>query len=67
MKKSWAPPAYSIREPTDTAQERGRIVNPPRAMKIGGVGKRRFFRTETTEDGLVGGKGPVSDRGRGRK
>ena len=33
------PKTYPARSPTDTKQEHGRIVNPPRLNQIGGMDK----------------------------
>lgn len=65
MPKSWAPGNFPIRKPTDTKQEVGRVVNPPRALVIGGKGQKALFDTEASVKGdtKVAGKGPVSDRG----
>lgn len=67
-KRGWAPGSYPVREPTNTKQEIGRIVNPPRTLKVGGVGEARLFNTEKKPNrgqSNVSGKGPVSDRGKG--
>ena len=40
MPKSWAPGNYPVRKVTDTKQEVGRVVNPPRALVIGGKGRK---------------------------
>lgn len=68
MAKGWAPGQHPIRKPTDTKQVVGKIVNPPRTLKIGGVGEARMFNPEKQQGGTgkVPAKGPVSDRGRGR-
>lgn len=65
---SWAPKQFPIRKPTDTKQVIGKLVNPPRTQKVGGVGEARVFNTEKQQGGTskLTGKGPVSDRGRGR-
>lgn len=67
-KRGWAPGSYPVREPTNTKQEIGRIVNPPRTLNIGGVGEARLFDTEKKVRGSnnVKGKGPVSSRGGGK-
>jgi len=67
--RSWSPASYPIRKPTDTKQEVGRIVNPPRAILVGGAGSQtKLIDTEkgVKGDTMVKGKGPVSDRGRGK-
>jgi hypothetical protein len=66
-KKSWAPASHPVRTPTNTQQEIGRIVNPPRGVKLGGPGEGSLFDSEQKQKGTAGpnGKGPVSDRGRG--
>ncbi len=67
-KKGWAPGSFPVREPTNTKQEIGRMVNPPRTLKVGGVGEARLFDTEKKRSGTsnVKGKGPVSSRGGGK-
>ncbi len=70
MPKSWAPGNFPIRKVTDTKQEVGRVVNPPRALVVGGRGQRTLIDTEkgVKGDTKVMGKGPVSDRGgKGKK
>jgi len=68
-RRTWEPQGYPVRDPRGTAQQIGRIVNPPRALKIGGRGESTLFNTETSQAGVnrPAAKGPVSDRGRGRK
>ncbi len=68
MAKGWAPGQHPIRKPTDTKQVVGKMVNPPRTLKIGGLGEARLFDTEKTLKGQskIAAKGPVSDRGKGR-
>ena len=63
----WAPQSYPIRMPTTTQQQNGRMVNPPRTVKLGGKGEARLIgMTKLTGDDGPSGKGPVSDRGKGR-
>ena len=66
--KSWEPRSYPVRDPRTTQQQVGKIVNPPRAQKLGGKGEHTFFDPEMKQRGTSGptGKGPVSDRGKGR-
>jgi hypothetical protein len=67
--RSWEPRAYPVRDPRSTQQQVGKIVNPPRTMKLGGKGEASLIDTEQKQKGTMGptGKGPVSDRGgRGR-
>ena len=66
-KRNWAPSSYPVREPTNTQQEIGRIVNPVRTVKIGGKGEARLLDTTKTQKGTGGPSaiGPVSDRGKG--
>lgn len=61
--RKWAPPSYPIRDPRSTKQQNGRIVNPPRALKLGGVGEARLLPTRNNGANAIG---PVSDRGKGR-
>lgn len=67
-KRSWEPKSYPVRDPRSAQQQVGRIVNPPRAMKLGGKSEHGFFDAEVKQRGTAGptGKGPVSDRGKGR-
>lgn len=67
MKKTWSPRSYKPRDPRSTQQQNGRVVNPPRALKFGGVGEASLINTDPKKAGTVGprGSGPVSDRGRG--
>ena len=67
MKKSWQPRSFPIRDPRSTKQQNGRTVNPPRALKFGGVGEAALINTDPKRSGTVGPSaiGPVSDRGRG--
>ena len=64
---SWAPGSHPIRKPTDLKQQVGKIINPPRTLKVGGVGEARLIDTEKKPSGQskVMAKGPVSDRGKG--
>lgn len=66
-KKSWAPNSYPIRDARNPQQEIGKIINPPRANKLGGVSEMAFWDPEAGQKGTKGpsGKGPVSDRGKG--
>ena len=68
-KRNWSPSSYPIREPTNTAQEIGRIVNPVRTLKIGGKGEARLLDLEKKQKGTAGpnANGPVSDRGKGAR
>jgi len=68
MAKGWGPASYPIRKPTQTQQQVGKIINPPRTLKVGGVGEARLINTEKKQSGTskVMAKGPVSDRGKGR-
>lgn len=69
MPRSWSPGSYPVRKVTDTKQESGRIVNPPRALVVGGKGNASLIDTERHGRGAskVNAKGPVSDRGKGSK
>lgn len=69
MPAKWGPRGGAIRKPTDTKQTSGRIINPPRALVIGGRGDSTLIDTEKNVKGntKVDAKGPVSDRGRGSK
>lgn len=69
-KRDWQPSSYPVRTPTDLKQEIGRMVNPPRTQKIGGVGEAKLIDVHKQQKGTGGpsGIGPVSDRGgRGRR
>lgn len=65
--RGWAPSKYPVREPTNTKQVIGRMVNPPRTLKVGGVGEARLIDTQKKQAGTskANNVGPVSDRGRG--
>lgn len=67
MPKNWGPRGGSIRKPTDTKQVSGKIINPPRALVVGGRGDTVLIDTEKNVKGnsKVDAKGPVSDRGKG--
>ncbi len=65
MPANWAPKSYPIRDPRSGKQTTGRIVNPPRAMKLGGKGEARIWDQNGGRTEGPSGKGPVSDRGRG--
>ena len=70
MAKTWEPRSYSTRRPADTNQGLGRMVNPPRALKIGGRGEQTLYNVHMSQRGTnmgPNGVGPVSDRGAGRK
>lgn len=64
MKRSWEPKSYPIRDPRTTTQQQGRIVNPPRNLKLGGKGEARMLDITKGANGPRA-VGPVSDRGRG--
>lgn len=66
--RSWEPRSYPVRDPRSTQQQVGRMVNPPRTQKLGGVGEASLINPEQKQKGTSGptGKGPVSDRGKGR-
>lgn len=66
MKASWGPRKFPVRDPRSTKQQQGRIVNPPRGLKLGGSGEHSLLNTQKRQSGTDGpdGKGPVSDRGR---
>jgi hypothetical protein len=67
-KKSWSPRSFPVRDPRNARQQNGRIINPPRALKFGGVGELTLFSSHPpTKRGTAGpnGVGPVSDRGSG--
>lgn len=68
-KRNWAPGSFPVREPTNTQQEIGRVVNPVRTQKIGGKGEARLLDTEKQQKGTGGPNaiGPVSDRGKGAR
>lgn len=69
-KRDWQPSNYPVRTPTDLKQEIGRMNNPPRTLKIGGVGEARLIDTAKQQKGTTrtNSIGPVSDRGgRGRR
>lgn len=63
MARKWSPPSYPIRDPRSTQQQVGRIINPPRALKMGGKGEARLLPVRGDGANAVG---PVSDRGKGR-
>lgn len=63
MSRKWAPPSYPVRDPRSTQQKVGRIINPPRALKLGGKGETRLLPVRAEGANAVG---PVSDRGKGR-
>ncbi len=67
-KRGWAPASYPVREPTNLKQAIGKMVNPPRTLKVGGKGEARLFDTEKKQAGTskVMAKGPVSNRGGGK-
>jgi hypothetical protein len=67
MPQNWAPRAYPFRDPRSGKQENGRIVNPPRAQRLGGKGETRIWDQNGGRTEGPSGKGPVSDRGRGRR
>ena len=65
-RRSWEPASYPVRTPTDLEQQVGRINNPPRTQRLGGVGERKIYPITK----LIGDEGPepirpVSDRGKG--
>lgn len=66
-KKTWAPRSYPVRDPRRPSQANGRIINPPRALKFGGVGEEALINTAKRRSGTAGpnGVGPVSSRGGG--
>ena len=68
MADKWGPSSYPIRKPTDTKTSIGKIENPPRTLKIGGVGEAKLLNVEKKQMGTTKrrGDGPVSDRGKGR-
>lgn len=61
-KRSWEPRSYPVRDPRSASQQVGRIVNPPRYMKLAGRGEKRPLKVTAVGNGV----GPVSDRGAGR-
>ena len=66
-KRTWAPQSYPIRDARDVAQEKGKIINPPRTLNMGGVGEAKTFDSTKPVVGttMQKGAGPVSDRGKG--
>lgn len=62
-KRTWEPRSYPIRDPRSTHQQVGRVINPPRGLKLGGTGEASILNTEKGR-GVQGVK-PVSDRGKG--
>ena len=68
MAKGWGPGSYPIRKPTDLKTSTGKMENPPRTLKIGGVGEARVVNVTKQMAGTTKrkGAGPVSDRGKGR-
>lgn len=66
-KRTWEPQGYPIRDPRDARQQVGRIINPPRAMRLGGKSEMSFWDSEKIQarTNKEAGKGPVSDRGKG--
>lgn len=67
MSRKWAPPSYPIRDPRSTQQKVGRIINPPRALKLGGKGEKTLLSMRPSDSGGGSAVGPVSDRGKGRR
>jgi hypothetical protein len=68
MKSSWDPKRYPVRKPTDLRQGVGRVINPPRTQKAGGVGEANLLPLDKTQSKVniaPDGKGPVSDQGKG--
>jgi len=68
-KRSWEPRSYPTRDPRNAQQQNGRVLNPARALKLGGRGETRLFDSTAYQRGTAGpsGAGPVSDRGGGGK
>jgi hypothetical protein len=66
MSRKWAPPSYPVRDPRSTQQKVGRIINPVRAMKLGGKGENRLLPARPSDSPGASAVGPVSDRGKGR-
>lgn len=65
-RRTWEPAAYPVRTPTDLDQQVGRIANPPRTQRLGGIGEKKVVGLTK----LIGDEGPepvrpVSDRGKG--
>lgn len=68
MKSSWDPKRYPFRKPTDLKLQVGRVVNPPRTLKAGGVGEASFLPLSNAQKGtnlVPNSVGPVNDRGKG--
>lgn len=66
-KRSWEPKSFQIRDPRTTKALVGRVVNPPRALKIAGRGEGTLFSVEPNRANQ-GPEGPnlkVTDRGKG--
>jgi len=68
-KRSWEPRSYPTRDPRTGAQMNGRVLNPARALKLGGKGETRIVDAGKFPVGTAGpsGVGPTSDRGGGGK
>ncbi len=66
-KRSWEPKAFQIRDPRTTKSLVGRVVNPPRALKIGGRGENTLYSVEPnrTNQGTESPSLKVTDRGKG--
>jgi len=66
-KRSWEPKSYQIRDPRNTRALVGRVVNPPRALKIAGRGEGTLFSVMPSKQNQ-GPESPnlsVTDRGNG--
>jgi len=66
-KRSWEPKSYQVRDPRNTKALVGRMVNPPRALKIGGRGEGQLYSVLPNKQNQ-GPESPtlnVTDRGAG--
>lgn len=69
-KKDWAPSQFPFRDPRSGKQQQGRIVNPVRAVQLGGRGETKIWDASNSANLAI--QGPekvdlkVTDKGRGK-
>ncbi len=62
-RKSYTPPVYPLRNPSEPTSQYGAIIGPPKGIKLGGRGEKKIIDVAADNQSKM----RVTDRGKGKR